>query len=243
VGGAALAGLLATAGAWFGPAAARAAEPGPATRATTVAEATGAPGTVTGVGVARVRGTPDTLTLELGVTSRAKSAGEALSQNSASAQKVISILVEAGIDKKDIQTSNFSITPVTDERGATVIGYSVDNLLTVTLRDLGRAGTLIDRATEVAGDDVVVRGLAFSIDDDSDLVATARQEAVKRARSQAEQLAGAAGVGLGSVVDIHESSPSVGPVLEHGAAASAAAPIEPGSEILTVEVTIVFSLR
>jgi hypothetical protein len=38
---------------------------------------------------ARVRGTPDVLTVTLGVTSRGKSVGEALDRNNAAARKVI----------------------------------------------------------------------------------------------------------------------------------------------------------
>jgi len=70
---------------------------------------------------------------------------------------------------------------------------------------------------------------------------------VKRARNQAEQLATAAGVQLGDVLTISESSPDVGPVLAAPEAADARAassvPIQSGSEELTVQVSVVFSIR
>jgi uncharacterized protein YggE len=70
---------------------------------------------------------------------------------------------------------------------------------------------------------------------------------VKRARNQAEQLAAAADVQLGDVVTISESSRDVGPVAEPGMYSATTTrlqvPIETGSEVLTVQVSVVFSIR
>lgn len=209
--------------------------------------ATKADRTVVGTGIGRIRGVPDVLTMTMGVTSRGRTVGEALDRNNAAAAKVVDVLVDGGVDKRDLQTSNFSIGPVRDDRSGNITGYQASNVLTVTLRDLGRAGKLIDRAAEAGGDDVVVRGVQLGFDDTSDLVARARADAVKRARSQAEQLARAAGVELGEVLTINESSRDLGPVLAAPETTDRAqaldVTIEPGTEELTVYVTIVFALR
>jgi len=63
-----------------------------------------------------------------------------------------------------------------------------------------------DDTTKVAGDEIVVNGPYFSFDDNTRLVAQARTDAVKRARSQAEQLASAAGVEFGDLLSITESA-------------------------------------
>lgn len=203
--------------------------------------------TVTVTGVARVRGTPDVLTMRLGVTSRGRTVGEALDRNTTAARAVVAALLKGGVDERDIQTSSFSIGPILDDRSDEITGYQVSNLVTVALRDLDRAGQLIDRAVEAGGDDVVMHGVSFTFDDASDLIAQARAQAVKRARSQAEQLATAAGVELAEVLTISESSDDVGPVLvERTAAPNAAAappPIEPGTEEQSVRVTIVYAIR
>jgi uncharacterized protein YggE len=204
--------------------------------------------TIVATGTARVRGTPDVLTVMLGVTTRGHSVGEALDRNNSGARKVIDVLYDNGVDKKDVQTTNFSINPIYGDNGNDIEGYMVSNLVVAQLRDLEKAGSILDKAAQAGGDDVIVRGVSFDIDDTSDLIAAARADAVKRARNQAEQLAAAAGVQLGDVLTISESSRDVGPVASMPTATdeSAAAmrvQIEGGSEELTVQVSVVFSIR
>lgn len=204
------------------------------------------PRTINVVGTGQVRGTPDVLDLTLGVSTRAKSAGEALNHNSELSSKLINVLRDAGVDQKDIQTANLSISPVYDDNGENVIAYGVSNTVDVTIRDLDKAGKIVDAAAGVAGDEIVVNGLVFSFDDNSELVAQARTEAVKRAKSQAEQLAKAAGVELGDILTISEASAPDGPILEAAprpaAASDSATPIEPGSQSLSVQVNMTFKI-
>jgi hypothetical protein len=204
------------------------------------------PRTINIVGTGVVRGTPDVLDLTIGVSTRAKSAGESLSRNNELSNKLNDVLREAGVDEEDIQTSNLSIAPIYDDNGDNVIAYGVDNTVTVTIRDLEDAGKIVDAAAGVAGDEIVVNNLAFSFDDNSELVAQARTEAVKRAKAQAEQLAKAAGVELGDVLTISEGTAPEPPVIaatpREAGAADAGAPIEPGSESLTVQVSMTFKI-
>jgi uncharacterized protein YggE len=203
--------------------------------------------TIVATGTARVRGTPDVLTVMLGVTSRGHTVGEALDRNNTAARKVLEVLLDGGVDKKDLQTTNFSIGPIYGDNGSDIQGYQVSNVVVAQLRDLDKAGGLLDKAAQAGGDDVVVRNVSFDLDDTGDLVAAARADAVKRARNQADQLATAAGVQLGDVLTISESSPDVGPVLAAPEAADGRAassvPIQSGSEELTVQVSVVFSIR
>ena len=203
--------------------------------------------TIDVVGTGQVRGTPDVLSLTLGVGTRDKSAGTALTHNSELTSRLIGVLRDAGVDEKDIQTANLSISPVYDDDGENVIGYGVSTTVDVQIRDLGKAGQIVDAAAEAAGDEIVVNSLYFSFDDNSDLVAQARAEAVKRARSQAEQLAKAAGVELGDVITMSESTSSEGPVLDAAPKAATAedagsVPIQPGSESLAVQVSMSFKI-
>jgi uncharacterized protein len=203
--------------------------------------------TIVATGTSRVRGTPDVLTVQVGATSRGHTVGEALDRNNAAVRKVIGALVDGGVDKKDIQTTNLSVGPIYGDNGNDIEGYQVSNVVVAQLRDLVKAGRLLDDTVQAGGDDVVLRGVSFDIDDTSDLIAAARVDAVKRARNQAEQLAAAAGVQLGDVLTISESSRDVGPMLNaQEATASASADrmvIQSGSEELTVQVSVVFSIR
>lgn len=200
---------------------------------------------ITGTGTGRVRGTPDTMTVDIGVDTRGASAQEALERNRGKAGKVLEALGGAGVEEDDIQTSQLYVSPVFGDDGEQITGYEVVNAVIVTVHELDDAGAIIDAAVAVAGDDIRVNGVSFSIEDTGDLVAAARAEAVKRARAQAEQLAGAAGLDLGDVLSIEEVGGEPGPpvVLEGDVAGqSAATPIEPGTQELTVEVIVRFAI-
>ena len=202
--------------------------------------------TLVATGTARIRGVPDVLTSTLGVTTRADTVGSALDRNNQAVAKVIAVLENGDVDADDIQTSSLSISPVYGDRSDEITGYQVANLVTVRLRDLARAGALIDKVAAAGGDDVVMRGVSFGFDDTSALVARARTDAVKRARAQAEQLAEAAGVTLVEVRTISESSVDPGPVLaapETAARADDGVPIAPGTEELSVQVSLVYTIR
>lgn len=207
------------------------------------------PRTITVNATGQVRGIPDVMELTIGVSSRERTAGEALARNSERARKVIDVLLEAGVDEKDLQTSNLSVSPVYDDEGENVIGYAVSNTVAARIKALDEVGKVVDAATAVAGDDIVINGLFFSFDDNTELVTQARTDAVKRARSQAEQLAGAAGVELGALLSLTEDSAPVGPAVDaaprsaESGDASAAPPVEPGSQALAVTVTLVYAIR
>jgi uncharacterized protein YggE len=200
---------------------------------------------ITAQATGTVTGTPDVVTISLGVETRSPSAQTALDENNRLATDVINVVKEKGVAPEDLQTSQLSIYPSYDDKGA-VTGYQVTNIVTAKLRDIGGAGALIDAAGQAAGDAVRVQQLSFSIDDDSDLRANARADAVRRAQAQAKQLADAAGIALGPIHSITES-PITGTVVYPQAAmaadsAAGSVPIEPGSQQLQVSVQVVYEI-
>jgi uncharacterized protein len=207
---------------------------GAATRARTI--------TVTGVG--EVRGTPDVADLSIGVSGRGATAADALGTVSDRAQKVLGVLHDAGVADEDVQTNDLSIQPVTDDQNH-ITGYEATNTVSARIRDLSKAGAIVDAAATKAGDNIRLQGISFSIDDDSKLLAAARAKATKRARAQAEQLASGAEVEVGDVQSISEASSSAPITYSTGDAAAKAAetPIQPGSQTLSVSATVVFTIR
>lgn len=236
-----------------GPSPAAAADPTSATSsvgaAATAVPTTGAADVgrrvITVRGVGQVTGTPDTVTIVLGVETTATSAGDALTSNNTKASAVIAMLKGKGVAAKDLQTSRLSINP-THSNKETITGYQVRNQLTVTLHDVKGAGTIIDAAQSAAGDAIRVNRLGFSIGDDSALRASARGDAIRKAKVQAQQMAQAAGIVLGPVVSISESPQDVSPVrtaaAEMADRAAASMPVEAGSRDLNVTVHMVFAI-
>jgi uncharacterized protein len=200
--------------------------------------------TITVTGVGEVRGTPDVADLFIGVSARGATAADALARASDRAQKVLGVLHDAGVADEDVRTDGLSVQPVMDDQRH-ITGYEVTNTVTARLRDLSKAGATVDAATAVAGDDIRLQGITFSIDDDSALLAAARTKATKRARAQAEQLAAGASVEVGDVVSISEATDGSPVTAASGVATPDAArtPVRPGSQTLSVRATVVFTIR
>jgi uncharacterized protein YggE len=204
--------------------------------------ATSSKRTITVVGVGEVKGRPDVADLTIGVTARSGSAVDALTTMGNRSEKVLGVLHDAGVDDADIQTVGLSVNPTYDDQGG-IDGYEATDTVVARIRDLAKAGPVIDAAAAAAGDNVRVQGITFSIDDDSKLLASARSKAVKRARTQAEQLAEAAGVSVGDVLKIDEQTTPVPIDLRaSGPAAAQATPVSPGTQTLTVSATVVYAI-
>jgi uncharacterized protein len=200
--------------------------------------------TVTGTG--KVTGTPDTVRLALSVTATADDVDAALRAANKSAKAVQDALLAKGVATKDLQTSNVSIQPHYTSKGAPD-GYVVVESMTASVRDVAKAGAALSAATAAGGDAVRVDGVSISLEDTSGLVAGARKGAVDDARAKAEQYAQAAGRSLGEVQSISEVVSSPTPqYLEqrsaYSAAAMSAVPIQPGSQDVAVQVTVVYAL-
>ncbi len=210
------------------------------------------PHAITTQAVGKVKGVPDVLNVSFTVHTEGTSANDTLRDNSAATQQVIDAAHGAGISDDDIQTTNVAISPRYDTpsgRAPRIVGYAADNSFVVKLRDPGKNGATIDALSAAAGDAVQIEGIAYSFDDDTKLLDEARKDAVARARAQAQQLADAAGVqlrGVRSVTDVATTPPSYGFVNvaapAAGSARDAAVPLSPGTQQLTMTVTVVFDI-
>lgn len=200
-------------------------------------------------GIGEVTGTPDTLSLDLGVSVLADTVSEATAQAAERADALIEALIAGGVAREDIATTNYSIFPEYDYRGQEerLLGYRVNNTVQAKIRDISAAGDLIDQAVAAAGDTATVHGLSFSIEDDAELVEAARAAAWEDARAKAEQLATLAGQTLGKVLAIDETITRVPPPIPYEEAgrdfAAADTPIEPGTEAVEIVLQVDFALE
>ncbi len=199
---------------------------------------------ITAEGIGEVTGTPDVVAIDLGVATNAASAGAALDDNNKRAAAVIAVLKKNGVAATDLQTDQLSIDANYNGKNQ-ITGYQVTNMITAKLRHISAAGSIIDAVGRAAGNAVRVQQLSFSVGDDSSLMAAARAQAVKKAQAQAKQMADAAGVRLGRIHSITETSTPVSPasdVRATYAAASSSVPIESGSQQLRVVVDVVYEI-
>ena len=204
---------------------------------------------VTGEGEVSV--TPDIANLRLGIEAQAETVNEALTQATEAMNKVMDTLTDNGVAEKDIQTQYFNIRKVTrwdrDKEEEVVIGYMVTNVVTAKIRDIDKAGLIIDAVVEAGGDLTRVDSISFSVDDPSAYYEEARAKAIADAKSKAEQLAELAGVILGKPTYISEGGiqiPTPRVMVEEAAMKEAAVPtpISPGEMEISLTVQIVYAI-
>jgi uncharacterized protein YggE len=192
--------------------------------------------TTTGHGVITVA--PDEATVTAGVHTQAATAAEALSQNSVHMNAVIAAL--KGHGGKDLQTQQVSLYPQSKEDG-TITGYSADNSVSASSAISG-AGALIDAAVGAGAN--TVSGPTLSVSDQDARYRDALKKAVEDARAKALALADAGGFGIGPISTVVEQTSSAPqPVFAAVAKDAASTPIEPGTQDVTADVTVTFSIR
>jgi uncharacterized protein YggE len=199
--------------------------------------------TVTGTG--NVTGTPNQLVLAMGVQVNGSSVGSALASANDAVTRVTAALRASGVAAADIQTSGLSIWPNYPANSQTPSGYGVSESLTATLNNLAAAGAQIDAAVHVGGNATTVSGISLNLTDTSTLLATARTRAVDDATVKATQYAQALGEPLGPVISITDQAATpLFPVNSSysPSAAKGTVPISPGTQQLSISVTVVFAV-
>ncbi|HET7410680.1 MAG TPA: SIMPL domain-containing protein [Paracoccaceae bacterium] len=208
------------------------------------------PPTISVSGTGQVSVAPDMATLRIGVETRAESAAEAVAGNSEAAQRIIDTLKEAGLAAENIQTANFSVSPVYEQsdqqrrEGPQIVGYEARNQVVAEVTDLDGLGALLDAAVTSGANRI--DGLSFGLQDDTAVTDEARAMAVRDARRKAEIYAGAAGVTLGDVLSISESGGGPVPMYDRRfamAAEAASVPIERGETTVTANVQMVWEIE
>ena len=202
-------------------------------------------------GHGEVRQAPDLANVNVGVTSQAPAANEALAANSQAMQAIFAALKTAGIADKDVQTSNFMVQPRYDYnnegRPPRLVGYDVSNSVTITVRLLDGLGAVLDQVVQSGSNQI--NGIQFDIANPQAATDEARKLAVADARRKAEIYAAAGGVKLGDIVSISEGvayqppAPIMRAKAMRAEAMAAAPPIAQGEQTLGVDVTIVWEIK
>ena len=160
--------------------------------------------TVSTTGIAIIRSAPDEALVTLGVHTDADTAQQAMDRNAELMSDVILALLDAGLREDQLATATLSLWPRWGDSGQEVVGFTAENQITVTVRDLDRVGSLIDRAVEAGAN--LTSGITFRVSEDNAAADQALTAAVGDARRKAELLAQAGGAELGEVLTIAELS-------------------------------------
>lgn len=200
---------------------------------------------ITVTGEATIEATPDMATVSLGVTTDGATAAEAMAANTKALQAVIDRLKAAGIEDRDLQTSNLTLNPnwVGYDSGSTpkIAGYVASNMLNVRVRALNSLGTVLDAS--IADGANTLNGITFDLSAPRPAQDEARKAAVEDAKARATLLVEAAGASLGKIVSITENAGyGSGMPMFRAEASAAPVPVASGQIGLTSSVTISFEI-
>jgi uncharacterized protein YggE len=204
---------------------------------------------------------PDLALITFSVTNEAKTVAEALSENTKNMNAVIEAVKEQGVEEKDLKTTNFNIYPRYEWRQTeiclippcpsgerTLVGYEVNQSLQVKIRDLEKTAEILQAAADAGANQV--GDLQFTVDKEDEFKKQAREEAIKKAKAKAQELAKELGVRLVRVSNFSESGLGVRYyALEKSAVPAAMGgeeempEIETGENKIEVTVTITYDIK
>ena len=204
---------------------------------------------ISGQGIVYV--TPDIVNLQLGIQAQAATVADAQSQAAAAMNNVLAALTSNGVAKADVQTQNYSIQQTTRydniKQQEVVTGYQVINYVNVKVRDISKAGVILDAVTAAGGDLTRVNSVQFSLNDPTSANNQARDQAMADAKATASQLASDAGVKLGNPISISESE--VSPITktcegaQMAANGSSSTTLSAGELQITVSVQVTYAIQ
>lgn len=183
-------------------------------------------------------------------------------QHVAKSTKVNAFVKQSGVSSDDIKTENYSVEPKYEYYNCgislasggkpcpppKITGYTIRETLSVKVRDFEKVGTILGGIVDNGANSV--SQLSFAIDDPTKVQNDARMSAIAKAKTKAESVAAAGGFKLGRLLGISEGS---GPMpyysktlmaAEASGSGPAPAPaIEPGSQEVSVSVTLTYEIR
>lgn len=202
-------------------------------------------------GTGEVTATPDRGELSFSVQTENRDVRVAQAENAELMNQTINALLAAGIPNEDIKTTGYSIYPVYEDSGgifnSNIKLYRVTNTLLTTVRDLNRTGEVIDIA--VANGINQVNSISFLLSEDQEQAVRtlALQEAVARARMDADAIAKATGTTITGIKEISTGG-NVRPIIYNdlssakmaGEGMAVPTPIQPGEIHVTASVSITY---
>lgn len=171
-------------------------------------------------GDATVDKKPDLAIISAGLDAQAGSASAAQRDLATKAAKLIARIKQLGVQDKDLSTSGYWIGPVYGPSGQTVTAYRASEQLQVNWHNVDTVGATLDAIVQQGGATNISVG--FGLANPKAAQAEARSLAIGDAKSKAQAMASAAGVQLGQIIRIADSSTSYRPPSPYSFAAGAA---------------------
>lgn len=203
------------------------------------------------VGEGKAEAVPDTIYVDLGISvSNAATAEIAQNKIDEVNNKIIESLRSLGVEKKDIKTGSYNISPgysYQPNRENKITGYNGSASVIVKLSDAKLASEVIAKATEAGANQI--NGTRFVVDKPEKYREVARNKAIENAKAQAAKLSGELGISLGKIVNMVESTsgnqpyPIYDKMAASAPAGSEGPALEPGTQEVSSTVTLYFEKK
>lgn len=170
--------------------------------------------TITVDGMGKATAIPDIATVSFSVLGEGTNASTAQDEATKKNNVALAVLKEKGIAETDIKTTSYTISPkyaypqpcytqpcpYYEER---IVGYTVNQSTQVKIRDTAMVGDILSALGDAGVSNLY--GPNFQVEDEDNVRAEARAEAIEEARAKAEVLARDLGVRLVRVVSFSEN--------------------------------------
>ena len=197
---------------------------------------------VTGEGV--VESEPDIATVQVGVSMQDNTANKVYEATNKIIKDIIDALVKIGIKKEEIKTIGIGLSPQYDyaQGKQKFIGYQMYHNLSVQVKKIDKLADVIDNATYAGAN--TISSISFGFQDPEKLKSQARIKAIDAAGKKAKEIADAANIKLGKILQISEYSyPYEGRTVETAAMGGGGAVIAPGTSSVHASVTIRYEIQ
>ncbi|WP_067724708.1 SIMPL domain-containing protein [Oceanobacillus damuensis] len=196
---------------------------------------------VTGEGSVSVQ--PDIARVQLEVITESESLRQAQQENAQTMSQVINALLNLGLEREDIQTTAFNITPTYDYVDGQQVfrGYEVRNQITVEVSAIDQVGNIIDVAVQNGVNRV--SNIRFTVQNRQLYYQQALVSALENARAKAQTINETMQLNLDPtpvrIVERVIDTPITYSTLTV-AAESFTTPIEPGESVIIAKVEVHF---
>jgi len=223
---------------------------GPPVNFSSVTQVKGEPFVVQGTGKATVA--PDIAKIDIGIQESGTNLKTVQDLVNKKSQGLVAQVKKLGIEEKDIKTISYRVYPQYDYTTPSerITGYRVSTQYEVTIRDLAKIDDTIASVTSFGANSIGGVNFDLSAELKNKTLQTAREEAVDEAKTKAEGLAKAAGISLGKIINVTESTPlNIRPFPLSATGAEAAEKsitqpdIQPGTTEMEVTIVLSYEVR
>jgi len=154
---------------------------------------------------------PDTALVQFNISAQEPKLADANQRATQAAEQVRQLLRANGIDPKEAQVGRFAVQPVYDYKDPKrkLVGYRVDTDISVKLKDFSKVGPIAEGLGNM--DVTSNQSISYQLDDIEAAKIRAVEDALRRARNEANAVASSSGRALGELsyasVDTFEPTP------------------------------------